>query len=71
MSNAEQDVSPEDTVVLPIVRGKTQLAIAAEVIGLVGPRNRESDALAGAFEVAVDSEAPPDFAEYAALRAVA
>ena len=54
---------PEDTLVLPVRTGRTEVAIPA-VVGLVVPTDREHGERAGAIEVAANEVEPGDFVRF-------
>lgn len=54
---------PEDTLILPVRTGKTELAVPV-IEELVVPADREHGGRAGAFEVAVNDAEPGDFVRF-------
>lgn len=53
----------EDTLILPVRTGKTELAMPV-IEELVVPADREHGERAGAFEVAVNDAEPGDFVRF-------
>ena len=63
MLTAQSMKEPEDTLILPVRTGKTELAMPV-IEELVVPADREHGERAGAIDVAVNDAEPGDFVRF-------